>query len=153
MSQLASVMLAVALAACHSSSPPATPAAPRDVETEVKATAKAFDAAQLRKDRAALEQFLASDLIFVRGSGRVAGRADFIATFTDPEIDLEPYVITNPVFVRFGDHAGLVGGEAVMTGKEKGTPFTEHLRYADIFAWRDGRWQVVYIQVTMIPKS
>jgi ketosteroid isomerase-like protein len=138
---------ALALAACH----PASPVAPRALETEVKATAKAFDDAQLRKDRAALEQYLARDMVFVRGSGKLSGRDDFLATFTAPDLELAPYVITNPVFVPLGDHAALVGGEAIMSGKEKGEPFTEHFRYADIFAWRDGRWQCVYAQVTMIP--
>jgi hypothetical protein len=64
---------------------------------------------------------------------------------------LEPYVITSPVFVRLGERSGLVGGETVMRGKEKGEAFAEHFRYADTFVWRDGRWQVVYIQVTMLP--
>ena len=67
------------------------------------------------------------------------------------DLELAPYVITNPVFVQLGDQAGLVGGEAVMSGKEAGATFSEHLRYADIFVWRDGRWQCVYVQVTMLP--
>ena len=138
--------LALLLAACHSTSV----AAPRDLATEVKAAAKAFDDAQLRKDRAVLEQFLARDMVFVRGSGKLAGRDDFLATFTSPDLELAPYVITNPVFVPLGEHAALVGGEAVMSGTENGAAFREHFRYADIFAWRDGRWQCVYVQVTMI---
>lgn len=141
-------VLAVVFAAC-ASAPPVTP--PRNLETEVKAAARAFDDAQLRRDTATLERFLAPDMVFVRGSGKRSGRADFLATFTSPTLELAPFVITNPVFVPLGEHAALVGGEAVMSGKENGTPFTEHFRYADIFVWRDGRWQCVYAQVTMIP--
>lgn len=140
-------ILLLALVACHSA---ARPAPPRDLEAQVTAAAKAFDAAQLRKDRAALEQFLAVDMVFVRGSGKLSGRADFLATFTAPDLELAPYVITNPVFVPLGDRAALVGGEAVMSGKEHGEPFSEHFRYADIFLWRDGRWQCVHAQVTML---
>jgi ketosteroid isomerase-like protein len=143
-------VLAFVLAGCASTS---TSSSTVNLETDVKAAAKAFDAAQLAKDRATLERFLAPDMIFVRGSGKRTGRDDFLATFTDPALELAPFVITNPVFVPLGDRAALVGGEAVMSGKERGTPFTEHFRYADIFAWRDGRWQCVYAQVTMIPRS
>jgi ketosteroid isomerase-like protein len=138
----------LALAGCRPS-PPATPK--RDLRGEVTAAAQAFDDAQLRRDRAALELVLAKDMVFVRGSGRVTGRDDFLATFTSPDLELAPYVITNRTFVALGDHAALVGGEAVMSGKEKGEPFSEHFRYSDIFAWRDGRWQCVHVQVTMIP--
>ena len=141
--------LVCAVAACASTPKPSPATA--DLEAEIKAASRAFDDAQLAHDRPALERFLASDLVFVRGSGKVAGRDDFLATFADPTLELEPYVITNPTFVRLGERSGLVGGETVMRGKEKGEPFAEHFRYADIFAWRDGRWQVVYIQVTMLP--
>jgi len=138
-------------AAGCASSPPAAHAPARDLEREVKAAARAFDDSQLAHDRATIDRFLASDLVFVRGSGKLAGRDDFLATFADPTLELAPFEITNPVFVRLGEATGLVGGEAVMKGKENGTPFVEHFRYADIFTWRDGRWQVVYIQVTMLP--
>ncbi|HLL23014.1 MAG TPA: nuclear transport factor 2 family protein [Kofleriaceae bacterium] len=138
----------LALAACH---PSPSPSPTTDVEAEIKAAAKAFDDSQLRHDRAALERFLAEDMVFVRGSGKLSGRADFLATFANPAVELEPYVIEHPIFVRLGERSGLVGGETVMRGKENGTPFAEHFRYADVFAWRDGRWQVVYVQVTMLP--
>lgn len=141
--------LLLGLAACASSPKPIATA---DLEAEIKAAATAFDAAQLAHDRPTLERYLASDLVFVRGSGKVATRDDFLATFADTTLELEPFVIEHPVFVRLGERSGLVGGETVMRGKEKGEPFAEHFRYADTFVWRDGRWQVVYIQVTMLPK-
>ena len=137
------VLFGICATACH--------ATERDLATEVKAAARAFDAAQLAHDRPTLERFLASDFVFVRGSGKLTGRDDFLATFADPTLELEPFEITKPVFVRLGPESALVGGETVMKGKEGGTPFAEHFRYADIFTWRDGRWQVVYAQVTMLP--
>ena len=44
----------------------------------------------------------------------------------------------------------LVGGETTLRGTDDGRPFAEHIRYSDIFQLRDGRWQVVYTQVTMV---
>nr|MBA3896749.1 DUF4440 domain-containing protein [Sphingomonadaceae bacterium] len=43
-------------------------AAPASNEAEVRAQARAFDAAQIVKDGKTLDRFLADDLVFVRGS-------------------------------------------------------------------------------------
>ena len=123
---------------------------PRDRTGEIRAAAAAFDAAQLHRDRATLERFLASDFVFVRGAGVVADRDAFIASFTDPGTVLDPFTIVKPVFVPLGDRSGLVGGEVVLSGTEAGKRFSEHIRYADVFTWRDERWQVVYVQVTVM---
>src|SRR5688500_10808179 len=121
-------VLGAALGACR----PAAEA-PRDPTADIQRAAAAFDQAQLHRDRAALERFLADDLVFVRGSGKVEGKAAFVATFTDPDLVLDPFTIRNPVFVRLGDLSGLVGGEAILTGTESGVRFSEHIRYADVF--------------------
>lgn len=138
-----------ALLGCHAAPRASTPS--RDIVADAKAAATEFDAAQLRADRAAMDRFLAADFIFVRGSGKVAGRDEFIAAFTDPDQKLEPFQITNPIALRLGDATVLIGGDGVITGTAGGKPFVERLRYADIFQWRDGRWQVIYVQVTPQP--
>ena len=145
MSARATALVTLLLAACTSPS-----AEPRDLAGDIKAAAAAFDQAQLHRDRAALERFLASDFVFVRGSGVVSDRDAFIAAFADPKTVLDPFTIQKPVFVALGAESGLVGGEVVLTGTEAGERFSEHIRYADIFARRDGRWQVIYTQVTMV---
>jgi ketosteroid isomerase-like protein len=118
---------------------------------DILAAAKAFDDAQVHGDRAVLETMLAPDFLFVRGSGRVGGRQEFIAGFTDPTSKLEPYEIADRLFLRVSPDVAVVGGEAWVKGTERGKPFAEHFRYADTFARRDGRWVVVYTQVTGLP--
>ena len=54
-------------------------------------------------------------------------------------------------YIDLGKDAGIVAGEAILRGTEDGKAFVEHIRYADTFARRDGRWQVVYVQVTPLP--
>lgn len=115
---------------------------------DVMTASDEFDAAQLHSDRATLERYLASDMIFVRGSGKVTGREEFIATFTSPGLKLEPFEVPDRRFIALGKDAGIVAGEAILRGTEDGKAFVEHIRYADTFARRDGRWQVVYVQVT-----
>lgn len=126
-------------------------AAPADTEAAIRAASQAFDDAQLHGDRAALERFLAPDFVFVRGSGKVTDRREFIATFTDGTLKLEPFTITNRVFIGLGADAGIMAAEGTMRGTANGKPFVDHFRYADTFLRRDGRWRVVYVQVTPLP--
>ncbi|HKE44045.1 MAG TPA: nuclear transport factor 2 family protein [Steroidobacteraceae bacterium] len=118
---------------------------------DVMSASDEFDAAQLHGDRATLERYLAGDMIFVRGSGKVTGRDEFIATFTSPGLKLEPFEVLDRRFIALGKDAGIVAGEAILRGTEDGKAFVEHIRYADTFTRREGRWQVVYVQVTPLP--
>jgi hypothetical protein len=38
-----------------------------------------------------------------------------------------------------------------MTGRYQGEAFTSDYRYIDVYVKRDGRWQVVSVQITRIP--
>jgi ketosteroid isomerase-like protein len=131
----------------------ATPAAaqtPSD-NAEVRAAAQAFDDAQLHGDRAVLERMLAPDYLLVRGSGRIGDKKDFINGFTDPNAHLEPFEISDRLFIRPSPDTAIVGGEARVRGTDHGKAFKEHFRYSDTFARRNGQWVVVYTQVTPLP--
>ncbi|WP_309642832.1 nuclear transport factor 2 family protein [Phenylobacterium sp.] len=120
-------------------------------DLDVKAAAAAFDRAQLTGDRAAMERFLAKDFVIVRGSGKQAGREDFISGWLTPGVTFEPLTILDPVFVPLSPQAAIVGGRVELKGAENGKPFVERFHFSDVFAWRDGRWQVVFVQVTPTP--
>lgn len=138
-------LLAAALAAAPIA------AQPTEGNAEIRAAAQAFDDAQVHGDRATLEAMLAPDFLFVRGSGRIGDRHDFIAGFTDPKSKLEPFVITDRLFVRVSPDVAIVGGEAWVKGSDAGKKFADHFRYSDTFVRRDGRWTVIYTQVTGLP--
>ena len=118
---------------------------------EIRAAAQAFDDAQQHGDKAGLERMLAPDFLFVRGSGRVGDRRDFIAGFTAPNSRLEPFRIGDRLFLRIAPDVAVVGGEARIRGIEDGKPFAQHFRYSDTFARRGGRWVAVFTQVTALP--
>jgi ketosteroid isomerase-like protein len=144
--------LSLTAAACASSAGRTSAAAPagRDLIAEVRAAADEFDAAQLRADRATLERYLAADFVFVRGSGKIAGRDAFLAAFTTPGNTLEPFEVVDRRFIPLGRDAVIATGEVTLRGVEDGARFEEHLRFADVYLLRDDRWQVVYVQVTML---
>jgi ketosteroid isomerase-like protein len=130
----------------------AAPALAQDTNADVRAAARMFDDAQLHGDRATLDRMLAPDFLFVRGSGRVGDRRDFIEAFTSPGQKLEPFTIIDPLFLRVSGDVAIVGGEAWIKGTDGGAPFSQHFRYSDTFAKRDGRWVAVFTQVTGLGK-
>jgi ketosteroid isomerase-like protein len=148
------IALPALLASCGSTTR-AAPSAParepaRDLVAEVRAAADEFDLAQVHGDRATLERYLASDFVFVRGSGKVSGRDSFLAAFTTPGDTLDPFELVDRKLIPLGRDAVIATAEVTLRGSESGERFEEHLRFADVYLFRDGRWQVVYVQVTMV---
>jgi ketosteroid isomerase-like protein len=129
-------------------------AAAHDPQARTLAEAsRAFDDAQFHHDRARLERFLAPDFVFVARSGEALKRGDFIAGATMPGEKLKPFVIRDHKIEPLGRDGGVVSGEGLIRGTRNGKRFASHFRYADVFARRNGRWVVVYIQVTALPDA
>ena len=100
---------------------------------------------------ATLARMLADEVVFIRMSGVLAGKKEFIATFSAADVTLEPFEITNRTLVSLGPDAAIVGGEARMRGTRDGKPFAQHFRYSDAFLRTNGEWKVVHVQVTPVP--
>lgn len=111
--------------------------------TDADAASRAFDDAQFWGDVTTMERFLAPDFLCVRGSGRVAGRREFIANFTDPAQRLEPFVIVDRRVIPLGRDVAIVAADGIISGTAAGKPFREHFRFSDTFVHRSGRWVVV----------
>ena len=119
---------------------------------DLAAAAHAYDAAQVNGDRTALERLVADDYVLVDGAGVVQSKAELIAGYVAPGFKLDPFVIEAPVEKVLGDTA-LLGGRVNMTGVDGGQRFALTVRFVDTWAKRDGRWRVVYSQVTRVAKS
>jgi hypothetical protein len=120
---------------------------------DLDAISRRFDDAQLRKDGAMLHQMLAAEMMFIRGSGKVTGKNEFIAAFTDPQTQFDAFEIANRTIVPLGDNAAIVSADAVIHGRSGRQRFKEHIRYSDTFARIGRTWQIVHVQVTPVTKS
>ena len=127
-------------------------AALSSIPAELEAAVKAYDLAQIKGDREALITLLADDYLLVNGAGDVETKGQFIADSIDPSFKLDPFVVINPV-TRVWSGAAVLAGEVFLTGSSGGKTFEAHTRFADIWAKRAGRWQVVFTQVTRMPKK
>lgn len=111
---------------------------------------RGYDEAQWRGDRAALERWLADDYLLVNSRGEVETKAQLIADYTAPGFTLNPFTVEQEVR-RVWPGGAVMGGVATLTGMDGGKPYRVRLRFADVWAYRSGRWQVVYTQAARAP--
>lgn len=141
--------IAIALAAASGCSQ-----GPAEVEvSDLEAVGDRFDQAQLAQNGLALERLTDDGLVFIDGSGKRQGKAEFIAGWLDPETTFEPVRIEDRVVMPLGPDAGVVGGTAVLKGTSGGQAFVSHIRFADTFRRVDGEWLAVHIQVTRVSST
>jgi ketosteroid isomerase-like protein len=114
--------------------------------------AQDYDEAQLTNDGSALQRLLGDDLVLISSSGRTESKAEFISDSTSRGFKIEPFTILEPVHKVMGDTA-ILGGVVMLKGTADGKPFAQRMRFSDTWHKRNGRWQVVYVQVTRLPNS
>ena len=127
----------------------ASPALAAPLPADLAVAAKAYDAAQIGQDRAALERLLADDYLLVNGAGRAESKAEFVKDLTDPNVRQDPFTVEQPVERVWADGA-VLGGVTTFSGQDHGKPFRARIRFSDVWARRDGHWQVVYTQVSRL---
>jgi ketosteroid isomerase-like protein len=120
-----------------------------DDEGRILALETAWNHAEQAKDAAALDQLLASTLIYVDYDGTMMNKGQFLASI---KADLlEPDQITNETMT-----VHMYSGAAVVTGvyREKGTlkgkPYSRRGRFTDTWISQNGSWQCVASQSTLI---
>jgi hypothetical protein len=109
-----------------------------------------YDEAQVHGNKAELERLVADEYTLVNSSGRVQSKAELIADYTTPGYQIEPFEILEPVEKVWSDGA-VMGGVVNLRGIDGGKPFAVTLRFADIWAKRNGKWQVIYTHVSKPP--
>lgn len=134
----------VALAACS--------AHPRaDVSIgELHRIADRFDRAQLTQNAAEMDRLMADDFILIGSDGTRQDKSQFIQGFTAPGMHFDFVTPTDRYFIPLGPDAGLVGGDAVLTGSDHGTPFRARIRFSDTFHRIDGVWRAVHAEATRV---
>jgi hypothetical protein len=138
---LAAIAGAMLLGACA----PAAPAPP-----DVHISERAYETAQLAGDAAALEQLIADDYVLTGSDGARQNKAELIAFWTADGFDPQASPLTNQVQFIWSESA-VFGGTTTLSWTQNGAPISVTIRYVDVWALRDGRWQVVYGQSTRVP--
>jgi hypothetical protein len=128
----------------------AVAAATAHIPADLAKAVAGYDQAQIHGDRKQLERWLADDYLLVNSGGSIETKAQLIADYTAPGFTLEPFKVEQPIEKIWVDGA-VMGGIATLRGTDSGKRFEARLRFADIWAKRHGRWQVIYTQVAKAP--
>jgi len=122
----------------------------RGLPADLAAAATAYDLAQYKADRAELERLLADDYILGGSSGKPQSKQEFIADQVAPGSKTTSMVLDITVR-QVWPNGAVLGGTADAKGLDRGKPYALRIRFADVWAKRDGRWQVIYTAANKIP--
>ncbi|MFZ6779415.1 nuclear transport factor 2 family protein [Undibacterium sp. Ji83W] len=111
-----------------------------------------WDAAIVRKDKAAIEANMAEDFRQIDGDGDLETKTSFVNGLVSDKLEIDPYKVEDFEIRLYGSVA-LLSGRTRMTGRYDGKSFKSHYRYIDIYAQRDGKWQIVSVQISRIPQQ
>jgi hypothetical protein len=123
-----------------------------ELPADLAKAVKDYDEAQIHGNKAELQRLVADDYTLVNSTGRVQSKAELIADYTTPGYKIEPFEILQPVEKAWSDGA-VMGGVVNLRGTDGGKPFAVTLRFADIWAKRNGKWQVIYTHVSKPPEK
>ena len=144
------VALVLAIVAEPTAAESAATQGPR-AEAELQDLEQRLAQAWVTGDRAFIEGLLAVDWTVTDPSGHILTRDQVLTeTFTSTERKIERMVVDD-VRVRLLGTTAVVTGRTRATGSYRGQSGTAVLRFTDVFAYRDGRWQIVASQGTTIP--
>jgi ketosteroid isomerase-like protein len=143
-------LLPLVLASCTFTFPDGAPKTAPNSETALRAQADAWDAAIVRKDRAAVAANMAESFQQIGSDGRVADKQAFLEAILSDKLAISPYTVEEFRVRWYGDTA-LVSGRTAMHGTWEGKAFRSHYRFTDTYVREaGGRWRVVNVQTTEV---
>lgn len=118
----------------------------RGLPADLAAAATAYDVAQFKTDRSELQRWLADDYVLAGSNGKNQTRAETIAEALSP-VRRNTYVAISRQVRRIWPNGAVLSGMVDVRGIDHGKAFAARFRFADVWARRNGRWQVVFTQV------
>lgn len=118
-------------------------------EESVRSLELARAEALLHADTTALSRMVADEFVEVTRFGQLRTKADNIREIASGELKLATVKYDSLTVRTYGDVA-VLRGLADNSGTYRGFPFAGALRYTRVFVRRDGRWQAVAMQHTLL---
>jgi ketosteroid isomerase-like protein len=115
------------------------------------AAAQRLADAERRSDVPALQELLAPDYAGYDPAGRPQDRSSVVRAYADGSVQLK-ILEQSDLRARVMGEVGLVAGVSKLQGSQGAEFFDFRLRFLDVYAWRDGRWQLVASQDTYLSR-
>jgi ketosteroid isomerase-like protein len=122
-----------------------------DVAKQLSQIEQRIAKAVVESDIETYNSILASDWTSIDLTGRVLSKSQVIEELASKVRQIESATIDDIRVREFGDVA-VVTGRTTATGRYRGQRTRVVLRFTDVFAKIDGRWQVVASQGTQVAK-
>jgi ketosteroid isomerase-like protein len=105
----------------------------------------------MRRDATALEPLIADDFLSFNPVGTEITKAQVMAQLTSPDYEVESLQHEDNRVRVFGD-AAVVTAITVVKGQYKGEDASGRFRYMRVWIKRQGRWQAVAAQSSILPE-
>ena len=128
---------------------PGSAQTPGATEQEILKLEQTLDDAFLKKDRATYERLLADDYLYIHSNGTMTNRMQEIAETMSADVKWSGSKFSNLRVRIYGDTA-VVTGNQTLTGSAKGYVGGPRL-ITDLWVKRNGRWQTIGGQTTLVP--
>ena len=119
------------------------------VEDQIKKLEQGWAQATIKDGEAAEEQYEADDIVSVDPTGRVTDKAQDKKDLSSGDMKFQSIELTD-LKVRVYGNTAVVTGVETMKATYKDQDMSGTYRYTDIWANRNGKWQVVGSQVTKV---
>lgn len=103
-------------------------------------------------DAEAMDQLFADDMVYQTLQGITYDKPGYIALFKSGDVKIKSFRRENSHVKFYGDTATVMA-HAHLDAVVKGEPRQLSLFYLNVWAKRDGRWQLVARQSTLLPKK
>ena len=113
-----------------------------DTRQEIMAFEQNFNAALLSADWRVVERVYADDLVFTNADGSVTNKLDEVGAVKSGDIKFESIEMSDVKVQDFGNVA-IATGKLVESVRYKATDLSGTYRFTDVWAKRNGRWQIV----------
>lgn len=113
--------------------------------------AEDWDRAILAKDERAIASNMSEDFRHIDKEGALSDRKAFLRDLMSPDLVIHPYAVED-FDIRVYGTCALLCGRTRMTGTYQGRPFRSHYRYIDTYAYANGAWKVVSVQISPMPQ-
>jgi hypothetical protein len=123
-----------------------------NVESQIRQVENRRIQAMVKADTGELNQILADDLTYTHSSGQVDSKSQLMESLKS---GARKYQAIEPDDVKvrvYGDTA-IVTGKAKLKTVSKGQESSFQVRFTDVYAKRNGHWQMVAWQSTRLPEN
>jgi uncharacterized protein (TIGR02246 family) len=108
--------------------------------------------AMIATDTAALNKILSEDLVYTHATGQADTKKQFLDSVASGRLKYESIQV-NEATVRVYGTAAVVTGRATMKVSSGRQGMSFQIRFTDVYANRDGHWQMVAWQSTRLPEE